>query len=141
MFSTIIAFVGHVSAAFIILFTPAPLGFITDEFVFDCEFLLITKTAGAIFSQVQHAMQLLLSTSTKGLGCTSGSFAYSYSPCLPSERMRALYSSQNFFSSSGYSGITFPAQNQKGWLFFLENFNNCSRYASAYHKNGIGVYF
>ena len=56
MFSTIIALVGHVSAAFIILLTPAPFGLITDDFGLYFEFLLIRKTSGAIISQLQHPM-------------------------------------------------------------------------------------
>src|SRR3990167_10045403 len=72
----------------------------TDDFGFDFEFLFIAKTSGAIISQLQHPMHKLLSTSTNRLGCSLGSFAFSYSPFLPSERTRALYYSQNLFSYS-----------------------------------------
>ena len=63
-----IAFVGQVSAAFIILFTPAPRGFFTDDFGLAMLFLLISKTSGAKISQLQHAMHRVLSTSTCRLG-------------------------------------------------------------------------
>ncbi len=63
-----IAFVGHVSAAFIIKLIPAPLGLITDDFGFDFAFLFNSKTSGAIISQLQHPMHNVLSTSTNKSG-------------------------------------------------------------------------
>ena len=105
MLSTLIAFVGHVCAAFIILFIPAPFWLITDDFGFDLVCLFISKTSGAIVSQLQQPMHKLLSTSTKIFGCSFGSFALSNSPFLPSGRILALYSFQKlssyFFQKSG----------------------------------------
>ncbi len=68
---------GQVSAAFIILFIPAPFWLITDDFGFVLAFLSIEKTSGAMVSQLQQPIHKLSSTNVNRFGCVLGSFVFS----------------------------------------------------------------